>query len=110
MSRALGLKHLSDRNRPFFERLSFWFKREHSLDSMMIVIAVLYPLTIIPQAIKLIQIEDASSISLMSFILKALFTLPWLLYGIKHQSKPVIVSNLLWFLGYLVIIAETLVY
>ncbi|MFT7183874.1 MAG: hypothetical protein ACI9QC_000199 [Oceanicoccus sp.] len=110
MSRALGLHHISKKNRPLLGRIWDWFKKDKNLDDVMIIIAIVYPLTILPQAFKIIEIQDASSISLLSFSLKAIFAIPWVYYGIKHKSNPIILSNILWFIGYGLIIVETMIY
>ena len=110
MSRALGLHHISKKKTSIIRRLFAWIKKDKDLDEIMIFIAIIYPLSIIPQALKIIQIEDASAISLTSFSLKAVLSIPWIYYGIKHKSNPIILSNSLWLIGYSVIIVETLIY
>ena len=110
MSRALGLQHISKKNQSLMRRFFAWFRKDKNLDDMMIFVAVVYPLSIIPQALKIVQVGDASSISLTSFTLKALFSIPWILYGVKHKSNPIILSNVLWFVGYCAIIVETMIY
>jgi uncharacterized protein with PQ loop repeat len=108
--RALGLHHISKKNKTMFRRFISWFKKEKNLDDMMIFIAIVYPLTIIPQALKIVQIEDASSISILSFSLKAVFAIPWIYYGMRHKSNPIILTNVLWLIGYSLIIVETMIY
>lgn len=107
MSRALGLHHATQRKKGIISRIIAWIKKDHSIDDIMIVIAVIYPLTILPQIVKIMEIQDASAISVLSFTLKAIFAIPWIFYGIKHKSNPIILSNVLWFMGYAVVIAET---
>jgi len=110
MARSLGLHHITKRKEKLLQRILAWLRREHNIDDVMIFIAIIYPLSIIPQAVKIAQIQDASSISIMSFTLKAVLSIPWIYYGIKHRSNPIILSNVLWFAGYTVIIAETLIF
>jgi uncharacterized protein with PQ loop repeat len=110
MARALGLHHITKRKEKFFQRILSWVRRDHDLDDVMIFIAVIYPLSIIPQVVKIVQIQDASSISVISFGLKACFSIPWIYYGIKHKSNPIILSNILWFAGYAVVITEALIF
>lgn len=107
MSRALGLHHATQRKKGLIRRMITWLKKDHSIDDIMIVIAVIYPLTILPQIIKIMQLQDASSISALSFTLKAIFAIPWIYYGVKHKINPIILSNVLWFMGYAVVIAQT---
>lgn len=107
MSSELGLHHVVQRKKGIIQRMMCWVKKEHNFDDIMIFMAVIYPLTILPQIIKIMHIQDASAISLLSFSLKAIFAIPWIYYGIKHKSNPIIISNVLWFFGYSVIIIET---
>ena len=47
----------------------------------------------LPQAIKTIRTKDTSGISLSMYLLFAVGTLLWLLFGIFTQNTPVLVAN-----------------
>ncbi|MBT4384198.1 hypothetical protein HOD30_00440 [Candidatus Peregrinibacteria bacterium] len=79
-------------------------------DHMMIVIAILYPFSMIPQIIKIYEMGDASSISSLTYGMKFFFVIPWFFYGVFHKSKPIIYANILWFLAYTVILWQTFIY
>lgn len=110
MSHTLGLHHVTQRKKAPFRKLLNWVHKDRSIDDAMIAVAFLYPLTMVPQAWKIFEIQDASSISATSFALKMFFAIPWILYGVKHKSHPVIISNVLWFASYTVILVQTAVY
>lgn len=79
-------------------------------DHMMIGIAILYPLTMIPQIMKIFAEQDAGSISGLTFGLKLIFVIPWFTYGVWHKSIPIINSNILWFIVYSVVLTQTFIY
>jgi uncharacterized protein with PQ loop repeat len=79
-------------------------------DHMMIVIAILFPFSMIPQIMKIYITGDASSISALTYGMKFFFIIPWFFYGVFHKSKPIIYANVLWFFVYTIIFVQTLIY
>lgn len=47
----------------------------------------------LPQAVKTIRTKDTSGISLSMYLLFAIGTLLWLLYGIFSHNTPVMIAN-----------------
>jgi uncharacterized protein with PQ loop repeat len=120
MSRLHGLLHINRRLRArkdgkCVEKCMEECEEQHLMtlsrfDHMMIGIAILFPFSMLPQIIKTFTMEDASSLSALTYILKFFFIIPWFFYGVFHDSKPIMYANVLWFLVYTVILVQTFVY
>jgi uncharacterized protein with PQ loop repeat len=90
-------------------------KKHHKItlttfDHIMIVVAILYPLTMLPQIILIYSLQDAGSVSLLTYSLKFFFIIPWFAYGVLHKSKPIMCSNVMWFIMYAAIATEVIIY
>ncbi len=108
--RNVGLHHAAKMREPFIKRFLDSFKSIKTIDHWMVVIAIIYPLSVLPQIIKIFITSNVESISLLSVCLKSFFALPWIYYGFLHKSKPVIFANCLWFVGYIVLLVQVLMY
>ena len=87
-SRALVTKGLE----PFPARSS----GKRFLDYLMYGIGVLAPLALFPQVIQIYTTKNASGISLVTWVLLAFFNVLWVLYGIAHNDKPIIIAHVLF--------------
>src|SRR5215469_4445375 len=56
------------------------------------IIAIIQPLSTVPQVVAVYSRHNASSISIISWILYVIFDLCWLWYGIDEKQKAIIVS------------------
>lgn len=120
MTRSLGLHHIHRKNQALnrgdcVEKCMNKCEKKHFMtlshfDRMMIGVAILYPLTMLPQIIKIFVEQDAGSISVLSFALKLIFIVPWFVYGILHKSPPILWSNIMWAMIYVIILAQTFIY
>ncbi|MBI1952279.1 hypothetical protein HYS42_00975 [Candidatus Saccharibacteria bacterium] len=70
-------------------------KRITSLDRVALVGSFVSPVTGLPQAIDVFH-GNAAGVSLVSWSGFVVFSLLFLLYGLVHKVKPMIVSNFLW--------------
>jgi MtN3 and saliva related transmembrane protein len=70
-----------------------------------LVAAVLTSTSFLPQALKTIRTKDTSSISLSMYILFALGTLMWFIYGIATDNLPVWLAN-----GFTLILASVILF
>lgn len=80
------------------------------IDRLCAVFAVLMPLTTLPQIIMLYGAKDATGLSLLMWLLYTVATVPFLLFGIIHKHKQLIVLNSLWILVNSTMIIGILVY
>lgn len=95
-----ALHHISKRkrvNRKLEEYPSkkFWVG---FLDRFLLCIAVIGPLTAIPQVWKVYFYHEVIGLSLFSWSSWAFFNLFWMLYGFVHRDRPIIITYILWFL------------
>lgn len=65
------------------------------LSQLVFVVSVVYPMSAIPQLIKIIQ-GDAHGVSVISWLSFFLCAGLFLIYGLRHKVMPMIVSNILW--------------
>ena len=85
-------------------------KYVRSIDKAVFVVAILGPLTTIPQVYKIFHNQNAEDISITTWILFTVAALFWLLYGVAHKNKPIIISNTLWTLLQSMVIAGAIIY
>lgn len=70
-------------------------KRKDLLDKIVGISAFLYPMSGIPQVVLVFKGETAG-VSVLSWLGFMFFSTLFLLYGIVHKIKPLIVTNVLW--------------
>lgn len=93
-----GLKHLQQRESRNF------------VDKLIYVFAIGGPLMNIPQLLKIWTEKNAAGVSVLSWIGFALTSLIWLIYGIIHKEKPIVVANCLYLIFQIGVIIGTLMY
>lgn len=80
------------------------------IDEWVMVVGVLSPLTSIPQIFQIVTTQDSQGVSIATWILYIFLGMFWLVYGIAHEEKPIIVNNTLWIIFEVVIVSLILVY
>ena len=65
------------------------------LDRVVLIVAVLIPLVELPQLIEIYVKQSAQNVSSFTWGAFVLFGIPWLIYGLVHREKPVIILYLL---------------
>lgn len=110
MTRGKGLHHhhLKKRYKNLDKELPS--KTKKFVDTAIYFIGIAGPLMTIPQVIKIFVSKTAAGVSLLSWISYTIIALFWLWYGILHKDKPIIITNLGWFIVDLIIIIGTLIY
>lgn len=68
-------------------------KGKRILDNMIYGAAILAPIMNLPQFFKIWLDQDATGVSLTSWASFSLFSLIWLVYGIVHKERPIIIMN-----------------
>ncbi|MEK6919330.1 MAG: PQ-loop domain-containing transporter [Nanoarchaeota archaeon] len=86
------LHHISKRKRNNLPKES---NAVRLFDKFMIIIAIIHPLIAIPQIFHIYSLQNASGLSIISWIGYCLFNIPWLIYGFIHKEKPLIVAYIL---------------
>jgi uncharacterized protein with PQ loop repeat len=80
------------------------------LDQLLVGVAIIAPLMVIPQIYMIISTKSAIGVSPLTWGLFALFNIPWLVYGIVHKEKPIIIGYILWLLVNSTVVILTLIY
>lgn len=66
------------------------------IDRLTDLAAFIYPLTGLPQLIRILQTHQAGGVSLASWIFFGVFEVIFLLYGLKHKIRPLVITQALW--------------
>lgn len=85
-------------------------KSTRFLDNTCLVFSVLMPATTIPQIWTIFRYQQVEGLSLVMWILYTIGVIPFLIYGIVHKEKPLIVLNILWLIAQITIITGILIY
>ena len=107
------IHHISKRKRglkDFIHKFPAESRFVRLFDKLMLFIAVINPLVTLPQAIKIYSTQNASGLSVFSWAGYTLFAIPWLIYGIIHKEKPLIIAYILVFLLNLSVLVGILMY
>jgi uncharacterized protein with PQ loop repeat len=104
----LGMRHKSERQRAA--------KRKKDtpyvvfLDKLTFVAGVVGPFTVLPQTYSIFSSHSANGVSLATWVLIFVVTFPWVLYGMAHKDKSIIVSFTLWEIVNLSVVVGVLLY
>jgi uncharacterized protein with PQ loop repeat len=104
----LGLRHKSERKskvKPLGQSKYITF-----LDKLTFVVGVIGPFTVLPQIYGIFSTRSANGVSLATWLLIFIVTLPWILYGVAHKDKSIIVSFTLWEVANLAVVIGVLLY
>ncbi len=80
------------------------------LDRVTFIAGVVGPFTVLPQIYSIFSTHNAAGVSLTTWALIFIVTFPWILYGIAHRDKSIIVSFMLWEIANLMVVVGVLLY
>ena len=80
------------------------------LDRLTFIAGVVGPFTVLPQIYKIFFTKSADGVSLITWALMIVVTLPWIFYGIAHKEKSIIVSFILWEIVNIMVVVGILLY
>ena len=80
------------------------------LDKLTFVVGVIGPFTVLPQIYTIYTTKTAVGVSLLTWTLIFVVTFPWILYGVAHKDKSIIVSFILWEIMNLSVVVGVLLY
>ena len=98
-----GFHHLQKRKRVRGHRLSF-------LDRIIYCAAILSPLALVPQVVTIFTTHNASSFYLPTWLLFSVINCLWIVYGIQHRERPIVLTNMLLALLNFIIVIGILLY
>jgi len=104
----LGLRHK-------YERRQGLKKQQRTpyiifLDKLTFIVGVIGPFTVLPQIYTIFSTHSAKGVSLATWALIFIVTFPWILYGLAHKDKSIIVSFTLWEIVNLSVVIGVLIY
>lgn len=80
------------------------------LDKLTFIVGVIGPFTVVPQIYSIFSTHSTAGVSLATWVLIFIVTFPWILYGIAHREKSIIVSFILWEIANFMVILGVLLY
>jgi uncharacterized protein with PQ loop repeat len=80
------------------------------LDKLTFIVGVIGPFTVLPQIYTIFSTKSAAGVSLATWALIFIVTFPWILYGVAHKEKSIIVSFILWEVVNLTVVVGVLLY
>ncbi len=104
----LGLRHKHERSKAHSKH-----KRTPYivfLDKLTFVVGVIGPFTVLPQIYTIFSTHSAKGVSIATWGLIFIVTFPWILYGLAHKDKSIIVSFALWEVVNLTVVIGVLIY
>jgi uncharacterized protein with PQ loop repeat len=110
MNNALHHQHLRKRLYTNLEPFPHPNRGKRVLDRTVYVIGVLGPLSTIPQVYIIFAHHNASGVSALSWSIYFLFSTIWLVYGIVHKEKVLIVTYSLWIVMNALVALGALIY
>lgn len=89
----LGQRHKHERTRDIHPASTAYIR---FLDRLTFVAGVVGPFTVLPQIWSIYIDHSTAGVSLATWLLIFIVTLPWVFYGFAHKDKSIIVSFILW--------------
>jgi uncharacterized protein with PQ loop repeat len=80
------------------------------LDKLTFAVGIIGPFTVLPQIYSIFSMQSAKGVSLTTWLLIFIVTFPWILYGIAHKEKSIIISFILWEVVNLAVVVGVLLY
>lgn len=80
------------------------------VDAIMYVVGIVGPFVSIPQLIEIYGKGNAQGISVITWIGYCVLTALWLLYGLVHREKPIIITQALWLIVNVAIVVGAIIY
>lgn len=69
------------------------------------------PLSVIPQVAEIWFVDhNAKGVSLVTWLSFTILSIIWLIYGLQRRDRPLIISNALWVVGELIVVAGAIHY
>jgi uncharacterized protein with PQ loop repeat len=102
--------HVRKRIHKHKEKYPHPHKWKRLLDTLLLVLAGVYPLANIPQLLKIFLEKTAAGVSMFSWVLYTVLTIPWILYGFLHKEKLIIFAYTANFLIFSAIVTGIAMY
>jgi len=84
-------------------------KELKELNKAVMAVAIVEPLTTLPQIINVFTKSNVAAISVLTWALYALFEVICVIYGLTIKNRPIVITNTLWILMDLAVVVGVLV-
>ena len=100
--RRRGAKNLEQYPSP-----NFWIR---FLDKIAVAAGVVGPLMTVPQIWQIFYFHNAGEVSVLSWAAFGLLDIPFILYGIVHKNRLILVTYILWCMANLTVAVGAIIY
>ncbi len=104
------LKHIHKRKTSHLEPYPHKNKFYAVIDNITIIMAIVVPLTTIPQILQIWINKSAGDVSLFTWCAFLVSAITWLFYSIIHKDKPLIINSILWIILESIVIVLIILY
>lgn len=108
MHHFTGLKHKTQRREGVTTPKHTRYTK--ALDTVTFIAGIAGPFTVLPQLYGIFVEHNAAGVSLLSWSLIFIVTLPWVFYGIAHRDRSIITSFVLWEIMNVLVVIGVLLY
>ncbi len=108
----LGFHHLNIRKRVYqkHEQYPHPDRFKNFIDKLVYLASILIPIMTLPQVYQVIIRHNAAGISEISWLAYTASNAVWLIYGVIHKEKPIVLVNSVMFALNLLIALGAIVY
>ena len=110
VSRALHHFHVRKRIHENLEVYPHPDKWKNLLDRVIVFIGVLAPIMTLPQLYNIMILKQTDGVSFITWFTYLFVALTWLLYGLSHKEKPIIITYISWAVIDILIIIGLILY
>lgn len=76
----------------------------------MYFVSLAYPMTAIPQILKVYSSQNVESLDLLSWLLYVIFGSVFVIYALSEKLKPLIIEGSLWVIVYILMVTAIILY
>ncbi len=107
-----GLQHYEIRKRIYkkHEQYPHPDKWKRLIDNVIYPIGIISPIVSFPQLLEVWVSKNVSGLSLFTWTSWAFFDIFWLIYGIAHKQKPIIITYAMWLMVNLGVVVGIIIY
>lgn len=98
--------HIRKRKEPY-PSARFWI---YIVDKLVLSAGILGPIFTIPQILNIYISHDAGGVSPISWGAYMFLNIPWILYGLVHRERPIVITFSLWLFVNFTVFMGALIY
>ncbi|MFH1544970.1 MAG: hypothetical protein ABIE23_02670 [archaeon] len=110
MDKGMHHSHLRKRIHLKHEPFPHPDKWKRRMDYLIYLVGIIGPIMAFPQAWKIWSERNASGVSLISWVSFFVFSCIWVVYGLMHKEKPIILNYSLWVIFNALVVAGIILF